>query len=59
MKVRRLIEGAQSYAEDVIYSKGLIYAVNKAGAVAVCDVNGDLPKLSIIKTPLNFGADLQ
>ncbi|KAM7502036.1 hypothetical protein LguiB_000940 [Lonicera macranthoides] len=55
----RFIEDAQSYCEDVIYYKGLFYAVNKFGAIAVCDIRGTLPKVSYINTPRQIGGDMQ
>lgn len=54
-----LVNGAHSYCEDVIYHDGLFYAVNGAGRVAVCDVTGDSPKVSIIHTPWQHGGDVQ
>lgn len=56
-----LIEGMQSYSEDVIYRKGSFYAVDKAGLITVCDVAGDKdkPRVSIIQTPPQFGGDMQ
>ena len=53
------LEGAQSYSEDVIYRRGLFYAVNKFGSIAVCDVSGSSPRVSIIEMPEQFGGDLQ
>ncbi|PON60612.1 F-box domain containing protein [Parasponia andersonii] len=53
------IEGARSYSEDAVYCNGLFYAVNKYGAVAVCDVRGSSPNVSIIETPRQLGADMQ
>lgn len=55
----RFIEDAQSYCEDVIYYRGLFYAVNKFGAIAVCDVRGTTPKVSYIDTPRQIGGDMQ
>lgn len=55
----RFIEEANSYCEDVIYRDGLFYAVNTFGLIAVCDVNGDSPRVSYIETPRHFGADIQ
>lgn len=56
-----LIEGMQSFSEDVIFSKGSFYAVDKGGMVAVCDLAGDKdkPRVSIIQTPPQFGGDMQ
>ncbi|KAH7527281.1 hypothetical protein ACOSP7_011226 [Xanthoceras sorbifolium] len=55
-----IIEGTKSYCEDVIYNKGLFYAVDKGGAVAVCDVGaGDSATVSIIRTPPQLGGDMQ
>ncbi|KAK0576198.1 hypothetical protein LWI29_013601 [Acer saccharum] len=56
-----VIEGARSYCEDVIYNNGLFYAVDKGGAVAVCDVGGvgDLARVSVIQTPMQLGGDMQ
>ncbi|XP_062100794.1 F-box protein SKIP23-like [Humulus lupulus] len=53
------IEGASSYSEDVIHYNGSFYAVNKYGVVAVCDVGGSSPSVSIIETPRQLGADMQ
>lgn len=50
---------AQSYCEDVIYHRGLFYAVNRYGSIAVCDMNGSSPRVSIIEMPQQFGGDLQ
>lgn len=50
---------AQSYSEDVIFRRGLFYAVNRFGSIAVCDVNGSFPRVSIIEMPQQFGGDLQ
>ncbi|CAK7346085.1 unnamed protein product [Dovyalis caffra] len=54
-----IIENVHSFSEDVIYFNGLFYAVNKAGQIAVCDVSGDSPKVSIIETPQQSGGDMQ
>ncbi|KAJ0024401.1 hypothetical protein Pint_09295 [Pistacia integerrima] len=54
-----IIEGAQSYSEDVIYKKGLFYAVDKGGSMAVCDVSGEVPRVSVIQMPRQFGGDMQ
>lgn len=54
-----IIEGAQSYSEDVIYKKGLFYAVDKGGSMAVCDVGGEVPRVSVIQMPRQFGGDMQ
>ncbi|KAL5557787.1 hypothetical protein UlMin_033998 [Ulmus minor] len=53
------IDGVQSYSEDVVYYQNSFYAVNKYGAVAVCDVRGSIPVVSIIETPRQIGADMQ
>ncbi|XP_034675006.1 F-box protein SKIP23-like [Vitis riparia] len=53
------LEDAQSYSEDVIFHRGLFYAVNKYGSIAVCDVSGSSPRVSIIEMPQQFGGDLQ
>lgn len=58
-KCWRFIEEAQSYCEDVMYHKGLFYAVNKHGAVVVCDVSGDVPSVSYIDMPQQIGGDMQ
>ncbi|KAI3418126.1 uncharacterized protein J3R85_013996 [Psidium guajava] len=55
----RFIEEANSYCEDVIYRDGLFYAVNTFGLIAVCDVNGDFPRVSYIETPRHFAGDIQ
>lgn len=56
-----LIEGMQSFSEDVIFSKRSFCAVDKGGMVAVCDLAGDKdkPRVSIIQTPPQFGGDMQ
>lgn len=54
-----IIDDALSYSEDVVYVDGLFYAVNKYGGVAVCDVGGQSPGVSIIETPRQMGADMQ
>lgn len=54
-----IIEGAQSYSEDVIYKKGLFYAVGKGGSMAVCDVSGEVSRVSVIQMPRQIGGDLQ
>ncbi|KAK6939277.1 Domain unknown function DUF295 [Dillenia turbinata] len=61
-KCWKFIDDAQSYSEDVIYNNfdKLFYAVNKYGSVAVCDVNGESPKVSIIEAPeQQFRGDMQ
>lgn len=58
-KAWRFIEGAQSYSEDVIYCKGLCYAVDKQGGIAICDVRHDSPKVSFIQTPRQLSGDMQ
>ncbi|GFS31902.1 hypothetical protein Acr_00g0019870 [Actinidia rufa] len=55
----KFIEDAQSYCEDVIYCNGLFYAVNKLGEIAVCDIHGPSPRVSIICTPPQIGGDMQ
>ncbi|KAL7244724.1 hypothetical protein ACSBR2_000149 [Camellia fascicularis] len=55
----RFIENTQSYCEDAIYWNGLFYAVNKFGEIAVCDVHGPSPRVSIIGTPRQIGGDIQ
>ncbi|XP_059636518.1 F-box protein SKIP23-like [Cornus florida] len=55
----RCIEGSESYCEDVIYYNGLFYAVDKYGAIAICDVCGPSPRVSIMDTPPQFGGDMQ
>ncbi|KAI3916109.1 hypothetical protein MKW98_004550 [Papaver atlanticum] len=46
-----MIDGAQGYSEDVIFYKGRFYAVTKRGALAICDVTGESPVVTIITTP--------
>ncbi|OVA10871.1 Protein of unknown function DUF295 [Macleaya cordata] len=50
-----IIEAAESYCEDVIYFKGLFFAVNKEGSLAICDVNHVIsnvsPAVTIIAPP--------
>nr|GLL30495.1 F-box protein SKIP23-like [Ipomoea trifida] len=55
----KLIDDARSFCEDVIYSDGLFYAVNKFGSIVVCNVNSDSPRVSFIDTPLQTGGDMQ
>lgn len=55
----RIIEGAQSYSEDIICYNELFYAVDKGGDIAICDVSGDTPRVSIIQTPQQFSGDMQ
>lgn len=55
----KFIDEARFFAEDVIYFDGLFYAVHKLGSIAVCDVSGDLPKVSFIETPRQIGGDIQ
>ncbi|XP_026452470.1 putative F-box protein At5g55150 [Papaver somniferum] len=47
----KMIDGAQGYSQDVIFYKGLFYAVTKRGAIAICDVTGESPVVTIITTP--------
>lgn len=54
-----LIHDAKFFSEDVIYHKDLFYAVDKNGAIAVCDVSHVSPRVSIIETPSQFGGDMQ
>lgn len=54
-----IVENSRSFSEDVIYFNGLFYAVNKAGQIVVCDVNGNSPKVSFIETPRQIGGDMQ
>lgn len=53
------IDDARSFSEDVIYYKGLFYAVNKYGAVAVCDLHGASVKVSIVQLPRQYDGDMQ
>lgn len=55
----RFIEGAQSYSEDVIYCKGLCYAVDKQGGVVICDFRHDAPRVSFIETQNQLIGDMQ
>lgn len=55
----KFIDDARFYAEDVIYYEGLFYAVHKSGEIAVCDVSGDSPSVSFIRTPRQLGGDMQ
>ncbi|KAL4298225.1 hypothetical protein GQ457_12G030540 [Hibiscus cannabinus] len=55
----RFIPGAQSYSEDVIYCKGLFYAVDKQGGIVICDVNHDSPRVSFVRMWTQVGGDLQ
>jgi hypothetical protein len=50
---------ARFFCEDVIYYNDLFYAVDKNGAIAVCDVNGASPTVSVIRPPLQLGGDMQ
>lgn len=53
------IENAFSFSEDVIHFQGLFYAVNIKGEIAICDVNGSSPQVSIIRPPRQTGGDIQ
>ncbi|XP_059460504.1 F-box protein SKIP23-like [Corylus avellana] len=53
------IHVARFFCEDVIYYNDLFYAVDKNGAIAVCDVNGSSPTVSVIRPPLQLGGDMQ
>jgi hypothetical protein len=53
------IHGANFFCEDVIYYNDLFYAVDKNGAIAVCDVNGASPRVSVIRPPLQLDGDMQ
>ncbi|CAK9187921.1 unnamed protein product [Ilex paraguariensis] len=55
----RFIHEAHSYCEDVIYYNGLFYAVNKFGGIAVCDLQGDSPRVSFIDTPRHTVGDME
>ncbi|XP_071711318.1 F-box protein SKIP23-like [Rutidosis leptorrhynchoides] len=55
----KFIDDANSFCEDVVYYKGCFYAVSKHGTIAMCDVNGDQPKVSFIDTPRQVGGDMQ
>ncbi|XP_062163208.1 F-box protein SKIP23-like [Alnus glutinosa] len=54
-----LIPRTMFCCEDAIYYNDLFYVVDKHGAVAVCDVNGASPIVSIIKPQLQMGGDHQ
>ncbi|OVA10866.1 Protein of unknown function DUF295 [Macleaya cordata] len=51
-----MIRNAYSYCEDVIYYKGLFYAVDEKGSLAICDVSGASPSVTKIAPPPIFGA---
>ncbi|XP_022772597.1 F-box protein SKIP23-like [Durio zibethinus] len=55
----RFIEDAQSYSQDVIYCKGLCYAVDKQGGIVICDVRHESPRVSFIETPRQLMGDMQ
>ncbi|KAK6256956.1 hypothetical protein QUC31_000415 [Theobroma cacao] len=55
----RFIEGAHPYSEDVIYCRGLCFAVDKHGGIVICDVRNDSPRISFIETPRQLGGDMQ
>ncbi|XP_056163974.1 F-box protein SKIP23-like [Syzygium oleosum] len=55
----RFIEEANFYSDDVIYRDGLFYAVSSYGRIAVCDVNGDSPRVSYIDKPRVVCGDIQ
>lgn len=48
------------YWEDAVYRNGLFFAVSKEGVIAVCDVGGGSPRVSIIQTtaPAGFSGDI-
>lgn len=47
----KFIHEANSHCEDVICYKGLFYAVDKSGIVAVIDVSEDEPRMTYIDMP--------
>lgn len=56
------IDVVRSFSEDAVYFNGVFYAVNKFGAVAVCDVRGSVSSVSIVETGRDVdagGADMQ
>ncbi|KAE8674607.1 protein GDAP2-like protein [Hibiscus syriacus] len=55
----RFIPGTQSYSEDVIYCKGLFYAVNKQGGIVICDVHHDSPRVSFVQMWTQLSGDMQ
>ncbi|OVA08883.1 F-box domain [Macleaya cordata] len=54
-----LIKDAGFYHEDVIYYKGLFYAVNYKGSLTICDVSGISPLVTVIEPllPISHHAD--
>ncbi|RZC48550.1 hypothetical protein C5167_016978 [Papaver somniferum] len=54
MMVSIMIDDARSYCEHVIYYKSLFYAVNKKGSLAICDVNGIAPLVTLMSPVLPF-----
>ncbi|GAV56692.1 DUF295 domain-containing protein, partial [Cephalotus follicularis] len=54
-----IIQDAHSYYEDVISYKGVFYAVDKFGEIAVCNVRGGHVGVSFIETPSQIGGDMQ
>lgn len=52
-----LLHSARFFCEDVIYHKDLFYAVDKQGAIVVCDLHSESPSVSIIRMPIESRGD--
>ncbi|CAI9117004.1 OLC1v1018311C1 [Oldenlandia corymbosa var. corymbosa] len=54
-----VIPGIRNFSEDVIFLNGLVYALNKNGSIAICDVDGDSPGVLrlVDATGANEGGD--
>uniref|UniRef100_A0A7N0RBU0 F-box domain-containing protein n=1 Tax=Kalanchoe fedtschenkoi TaxID=63787 RepID=A0A7N0RBU0_KALFE len=52
-----IVDGVEG-CEDVVFSNGLFYAVNKTGCVMSCDVSGPWPKVCVIDTARIDGGDM-
>lgn len=53
------VEDAPSDCEDVIYSDGLFYAVDKFGVVSMIDLRGLQSQVSVVSTARQFAGDIQ
>ncbi|XP_026460530.1 F-box protein SKIP23-like [Papaver somniferum] len=52
-KAWSVIKEARGYGYDIIYFKGLFYGVNIIGWLAICDVNGVSPVVTVIKPSIS------
>ncbi|XP_057796988.1 F-box protein SKIP23-like [Salvia miltiorrhiza] len=55
----RIIDGAQTYSEDVIYFNGSFYAVDKFGSIAICELDGDSPVVKFINVEQQIDGDMK